>query len=118
HVRPTAAWPAGTFASDHAYPYYKDFQRHEPALLAYPYNRRPHPYQGHPAPLRRRHGDMPTVVTEFGVPSAIGSAHNGPLGRSQGDHSETDAMRIDAELLHLIRDQGMAAGFLFGWTAR
>jgi hypothetical protein len=55
-------------------------------------------------------------VTAFGVPSAIGSAHNGPLGRSQGDHSETDAMRIDAELLHLIRDQGMAAGFLFGWT--
>ena len=31
HVRPTAAWPAGTFASYHAYPYYPDFQRHEPA---------------------------------------------------------------------------------------
>jgi hypothetical protein len=116
HVRPTAAWPAGTFASYHAYPYYPDFQRHEPALLAYRYNGRPDPYAGYLAALRRHHGDMPTLVTEFGVPSAVGSAHNGPLGRSQGDHSESDAMRIDAELLHLIKDQGMAAGFLFGWT--
>ena len=27
-----ANWPGGTFASYHAYPYYPDFQRHEPAL--------------------------------------------------------------------------------------
>ena len=26
------AWPGGTFASFHAYPYYPDFQRHEPGL--------------------------------------------------------------------------------------
>ena len=30
HVLPTAAWPGGTFASYHAYPYYPDFQRYEP----------------------------------------------------------------------------------------
>ena len=59
---------------------------------------------------------MPTLVTEFGVPSSIGSAHNGPLGRDQGDHSEREAMRIDAELLRLIQDQGLAGGFLFGWA--
>jgi hypothetical protein len=116
HVRPTAAWPAGTFASYHAYPYYPDFQRHEPALLAHRYAGRPDPYAGYLTALRRHHGDMPTLVTEFGVPSSIGSAHNGPLGRSQGDHSESDAMRIDAELLRLIKDQGLAGGFLFGWT--
>ena len=116
HVRPTAAWPAGTFASYHAYPYYPDFQRHEPALLAYRYAGRPDPYAGYLTSLRRHHGDMPTLVTEFGVPSSIGSAHNGPLGRSQGDHSEQDATRIDAELLRLIKDQGIAGGFLFGWT--
>jgi hypothetical protein len=115
HVRPTAAWPAGTFASYHAYPYYPDFQRHEPALQTYRYAGRSDPYAGYLAALRRHHGDIPTVVTEFGVPSALGSAHDGPLGRSQGDHSEQEAMAIDAALLRLIKDQGLAGGFLFEW---
>jgi hypothetical protein len=116
HVRPTGAWPAGTFASYHAYPYYPDFQRHEPSLQTYRYAGRADPYAGYLAALRKHHRDMPTLVTEFGVPSSIGSAHNGPLGRSQGDHSEQEAMRIDADLLRLIKDQGLSAGFLFGWA--
>jgi hypothetical protein len=108
HVRATSAWPAGTFASYHAYPYYPDFQRHE-ALG-------PDPYAGYLAALKKHHGDVPTMITEFGVPSALGSAHNGPLGRSQGDHSEQQAMAIDAELLRLIHDLGLAGGLLFEWT--
>jgi hypothetical protein len=59
---------------------------------------------------------MPTMITEFGVPSSIGSAHNGPLGRDQGGHSETEAMRIDADLLRVIKAQGLAGGFLFEWA--
>jgi len=116
HVQPTAQWPAGTFASYHAYPYYPDFQRHEPALQRHSYNGRADPYAGYLTALRRHHRDMPTLVTEFGVPSSLGSAHNSPLGRSQGDHSEHEAMRIDAELLRLIKDQGLSGGFLFGWV--
>jgi hypothetical protein len=116
HVRPTPAWPAGTFASYHAYPYYPDFQRHEPALQTYRYDGRIDPYAGYLHELREHHTTMPTLVTEFGMPSSIGSAHNSPLGRTQGDHSEADAMRLDAELLRLIADQGLSAGFLFGWT--
>ncbi len=116
HVRPTAAWPAGTFASYHAYPYYPDFQRHEPRLRQHRHAGRADPYAGYLAALREHHRDMPTLVTEFGVPSSIGSAHHGPLGRNQGGHSEQEAMRIDAELLRLIRDEGLAGGFLFGWA--
>ena len=116
HVRATAAWPAGTFASYHAYPYYPDFQRHEPALQRHRYAGRPDPYAGYLAALRAHHGALPTLVTEFGVPSSIGSAHHGPLGRSQGGHSEQEAMRIDADLLRLIRDEGLSGGFLFGWA--
>jgi hypothetical protein len=115
-VQATERWPAGTFASYHAYPYYPDFQRHEPALKTFRYAGRADPYAGYLTALRRHHGDVPTVVSEFGVPSSIGSAHHGPLGRSQGDHSERDAMRIDAEMLRLIKDQGLAGGFLFGWA--
>ena len=116
HVRASADWPAGTFASYHAYPYYPDFQRHEPALRTYRYRGRTDPYAGYLAALKRHHGSVPVLITEFGVPSSIGSAHNGPLGRSQGDHSEREAMRIDAELLRLIHDQGLSGGFVFGWT--
>ncbi|HEU4348972.1 MAG TPA: hypothetical protein VFR35_14435, partial [Actinoplanes sp.] len=116
HVRATDAWPAGTFASYHAYPYYPDFQRHEPGLQGHRYAGRADPYAAYLTALREHHGTVPTLVTEFGVPSSIGSAHNGPLGRSQGDHSEPEAMRIDAELLRLIKDQGLAGGFLFAWT--
>jgi hypothetical protein len=116
HVRPTAAWPAGTFASYHAYPYYPDFQRHEPALQRHRYAGRADPYAGYLTALRAHHGSVPTLITEFGVPSSIGSAHHSPLGRNQGGHSEREAMRIDAGLLRLIRDQGLAGGFLFGWA--
>jgi hypothetical protein len=116
HVQPTPAWPAGTFASYHAYPYYPDFQRHEPGLQGYRYAGRADPYAGYLTALRRHHAPMPTLITEFGVPSSIGSAHNSPLGRSQGAHSEAEAMRIDAELLRLIKDQGLSGGFLFSWT--
>jgi hypothetical protein len=116
HVRPTADWPAGTFAAYHPYPFYPDFLRHEPALRNYGYAGRSDPYAGYVAALGRHHPDMPTVIAEFGVPSSIGSARNGPLGRDQGDHSEQEAMRIDADLLRLIHDQNLAGGFLFEWT--
>jgi hypothetical protein len=116
HVLPTADWPAGTFASYHAYPYYPDFQRHEPALRSFQYAGRSDPYAGYVTKLRDHHPAMPTLITEFGVPSSIGSAHNSPLGRSQGDHSEQEAMRIDAELLRLLEDRGLGGGFLFGWA--
>ena len=116
HVLATANWPAGTFASYHAYPFYPDFLRHEPDLINYEYEGQADPYAGYLADLRRHHATMPTLITEFGVPSSIGSAHNAPLGRSQGGHSEQDAMRINAELLRMIKDQGLGGGFVFSWA--
>jgi hypothetical protein len=103
HVRPTAGWPAGTFASYHAYPYEAT-------------GAGPDPYAGYLAALGRHHPDMPTMITEFGVPSSIGSAHDAPLGRTDGDHGEQQAMQIDADLLRLIQDQNLSGGFLFEWT--
>ncbi|GAA2619746.1 hypothetical protein Adu01nite_51620 [Paractinoplanes durhamensis] len=111
HVRPTDEWPAGTFASYHAYPYYPDFLRYEPALQA-----QGDPYVSYLAALRKHHAGMPTMITEFGVPSSIGSAHNGPLERDQGDHSEVEATRMTAGLLRDMRAIGMAGGFVFEWA--
>ena len=55
------------------------------------------------------------MITEFGVRSSIGSGHEGPLGRDQGDHSEQEAIRTDAELLRVIRRERLAGAFLFSW---
>jgi hypothetical protein len=107
HVRPTEQWPAGTFASYHAYPYYPDFLQSQYSG---------DPYGGYLAALRKHHATMPTLISEFGVPSSLGSAHTGPLGRDQGGHSEQEAMRINADLLRIIAKQGLAGGFLFGWA--
>ena len=46
-----------------------------------------------PRPSRRHAGDDHRVR----VPSSIGSAHEGPLGRDQGEHSEQEAISIDAQ---------------------
>ncbi len=116
HVLPTAAWPGGSFASYHAYPYYPDFQRYEPALQVPGSDGRPDPYRGYVRALVAHHREagLPAMVTEFGVPSSVGSAHFGPRGRDQGALPEADAMRIDAELLELLQQEGMAGGILFG----
>jgi hypothetical protein len=118
HVMSTHAWPGGTFASYHAYPYYPDFQRHEPALQNFVHNGRKDPYAGYLDALRRHHeaAGLPVLISEFGVPSAIGLAHYGTLGRHQGRHSEAEAMRMDAEMLQLIQDLGLAGGFVFSWA--
>ncbi len=116
HVQPTGAWPGGTFASYHAYPYYPDFLRYEKGLRTTVVDGRADPYAGYLAALKKHHPDMPVMITELGVPSAMGSAHNGTLGRDQGGHREQDAMAINASLLRTVKDQGLAGAFLFSWS--
>jgi hypothetical protein len=115
HVLPTLAWPGGSFASYHAYPYYPDFQRYEPGLQVPGPDGRPDPYRSYVRALADHHraAGLPTVISEFGMPSSVGSAHFGPLGRDQGAHSEAQAMRIDADLLRMFQQEGLAGGLVF-----
>lgn len=115
HVIPTN-WPAGTFASYHAYPYYPDFQRYEAGIADCEFRGRPDNYAGYLSKLRQHHGDMPVMITEFGVPSAWAHAHFGPQGRDQGGHSEDQAMLINAEMMATIHDLGFSGGYVFQWT--
>jgi hypothetical protein len=117
HVLPTSNWPGGTFASFHAYPYYPDFLRHQPSLQHYVLDGHADPYAAYLHDLLIHFkGVMPVMITEFGVPSSLGSAHSGVLGWSQGDHTEQQSMIIDAQLLRMMRQLGMAGGFVFEWT--
>lgn len=111
HLEATDAWPGGFFASYHAYPYYPDFLRLEPR-----YRRAPDAYRAYLRDLRAHHRGQALMVTEFGVPSSLGKAHLGPQGRDQGDHSEQEALRMDAEMLRTIRAEGLAGGVLFEWA--
>ncbi len=116
HVLPTEAWPGGTFASFHAYPYYPDFQRFEPDIQDEQWNGRGDPYAGYVAELRDHFaGTMPLLVTEFGVPSSLGTAHFGPLGRDQGAHREQDAMAMDADMMRMLEAKGTGGAFVFVW---
>jgi hypothetical protein len=117
HIAATKAWPGGFFASYHAYPYYPDFMSLTPSYQRY---KRPtdgvlDPYAGYLHALRQYHGDQAVMITEFGVPSSLGTAHNGPLGRGQGDHSERQAMGMDARMLEDIQEEGYAGGIVFEW---
>ena len=116
HVAPTSRWPAGTFASYHAYPYYPDFLRHEQALRRTRVDGRPDAYAGYLAALARHHAKLPVMISEFGVPSSLGSAHTGTNGRDQGGHTEQDAMATDAGLMRVIAGQGLAGGLVFSWA--
>ena len=117
HVLPTDAWPGGTFASFHAYPYYPDFQRYEPGLQDEEWNGRKDPYAGYLMALKEHFADhMPLLVTEFGVPSSLGSAHAGTNGRDQGGHPEQEAMAMDADMMRMMEDKGLGGAFVFAWT--
>jgi hypothetical protein len=111
HLRATAAWPGGFFASYHAYPYYPDFLRLEPR-----YASAPDPYAAYLADLKAHHQGQAVMITELGVPSGLGAAHRGPLGRDQGDHSEREQGAIDASLVNDVRRAGFAGGVVFEYT--
>ncbi len=117
HVLPTAAWPGGSFASYHAYPNYPDFLRFDSTLVADGANGAD-PFAAYLGDLRRHHAvaHLPVLITETGVPSSLGAARAGTKGRSQGFHTEQAALQIDADLLRLVRAQGLSGVFLFSWA--
>ncbi len=115
-VSATEAWPGGFYASYHAYPYYPDFVRYQPGIADCMYKGGADPYAGYLIALRSHHAGMPVVVNEFGVPSAAGSAHFGPKGRDQGDHSEQEMMAMNADMLDMLYTLGFSGGYVFEWV--
>jgi len=112
-MRPTAANPAGTFASYHAYPYYPDFMVLDPGYAKARSPEGPSNYYGYLRELVEHHGRMPVVISEYGVPSSRGNAHFQPQGWHHGGHSESDQAAIDARLTRDIHAAGAAGAVLF-----
>lgn len=116
HVRATEAWPGGYFAGYHIYPYYPDFQRFEDGVADFVLEGEPDAYAGLLSKFAEHHRGVPLVVLEYGVPTGMAKAHEGPQGRDQGDHTEQRQAEINAELLSAIAEVGLAGGYQFAWT--
>ena len=116
NLGPTDAWPGGYFAGYHVYPYYPDFQRYEPGVADFVHDGEIDPYAGLLSKYADHHEGVPLVILEFGVPTGMAKAHEEPLGRNQGDHSEQEQAKINAELLDTISSVGLAGGYVFAWA--
>jgi len=113
-IHPTAANPAGWFASYHAYPYYPDFLLYDPDYARSSSSEGASDYFGYLSALHRHHAGIPFVISEYGVPSSRGNAHLQPQGWSHGGHDETAMAAIDARLTREIRESGAARHGLRG----
>jgi hypothetical protein len=114
-IQPTAANPAGWFASYHAYPYYPDFMMLDPGYRRARSSEGTSSYFGYLRDLIQHHGRMPTLIAEYGVPSSRGVAHLHPQGWSHGGHDERGMAAIDARLTREIAEAGAAGAILFAW---
>ena len=109
----TKAFPAGLFASYHAYPYYPDFMVLDPGYQRASSPEGPSSYYGYLRELVAHHGEMPVVISEYGVPSSRGMAHKQPQGWDHGGHDERAQADIDARLTRDIHAAGAAGAVLF-----
>lgn len=112
-MRATAKFPAGFFASFHAYPYYPDFMAYDPRYARALSPEGPSNYFGYLSELVKHFGDMPVVIAEYGVPSSRGNAHLQPQGWHHGGHSEARQAEINARLTRDIHAAGAAGAGLF-----
>ncbi|KGX91099.1 hypothetical protein N781_05215 [Pontibacillus halophilus JSM 076056 = DSM 19796] len=109
-------WDAGYFASYHVYPYYPDFLRFTDTYQdVHNADGKEDTYLGYLKDLKQYHKGMPIIISEYGVASSTGNAHEGPLGRDQGGHTEEEQGTIDAQLTNQIYDSGYAGAITFSW---
>src|SRR2546423_757122 len=112
-MRATAGFPAGVFASYHVYPYYPDFLRVDPGYLRARSSEGASNYIGYLRDLVAHHGDMPVVISEYGVPSSRGIGHFQPQGWNHGGLTEEQQAAVNARLTRDIYESGAAGAGLF-----
>ncbi|MEX2527895.1 MAG: tetratricopeptide repeat protein [Gemmatimonadota bacterium] len=114
-LRPTPAFPAGTFAAYHVYPYYPDLLIHSDRYAESGSSGGPSHYMGYLRELLAHHHDIPVVIAEYGVPTSLGPAHLQPQGWHHGGHTEAEMAEINRRLTLELAEAGAAGGALFAW---
>ncbi|MBM4184604.1 MAG: tetratricopeptide repeat protein [Gemmatimonadetes bacterium] len=114
-VRPTSLLPAGTFASFHAYPYYPDFMLLEDGYQDAASSFGRSNYFAYLSALKAHHGDVPVVISEYGVPASLGTGHLQPQGWHHGGTPERSVAETNRRLTMELAEAGLAGGILFAW---
>ncbi len=101
---------AGTFASFHAYPYYPDFQRYEPGLQDEEWNGTKDAYAGYLMSLQEHfaaaHAAAGHRVRRAVLAGQRPRRHQRAATRAA--HSEQEAMAMDADMMRMMEDKGLA----------
>jgi tetratricopeptide (TPR) repeat protein len=107
-IEPGPACAAGLFASYHIYPYHPDFLLLEPGYA-------PDRYLGYLRAMKARHGSMPVLVAELGLPTSRGVSHLHPEGLHHGGHTEREQGLAVVRMLREVESAGLAGGIVFSW---
>ena len=114
-MKATPDFPAGVFASFHAYPYYPDFMVLQESYADAASSFGPSRYFGYLQELKARHPGIPLVVSEYGLPASHGTAHLQPQGLHHGGLTEAAMAVGNVRLTRELAEAGMAGGALFAW---
>lgn len=106
----------GLFASYHIYPYYPDFLNFENEYIEYKDdNGENNPYRAYLSDLIKRY-DVPVIVSEFGVPTSRGIAHEDLIrGFNQGLIDEKTQGEMNSKMIVDIYNEGYAGALIFTW---
>ncbi|MBL8151872.1 MAG: hypothetical protein JNN15_18265, partial [Blastocatellia bacterium] len=114
-TKATVNFPAGIFASYHAYPYYPDFMNLDPTYRKTIGSNGINAYLGYLLDLKRHHKGEPVLIAETGVPSNRETAHLQPQGWNHGGHNEKQQAEINVQLVETIREAGLSGVLMFAW---
>ncbi|MGI9101625.1 MAG: tetratricopeptide repeat protein [Terriglobales bacterium] len=106
------AFTAGVFASYALRPYYPDFLLREARYQGATDAEGPNPMAGYVRDLRSRIS-LPLVISDFGIPSAIGVSHVQRGGWNQGGISESEQAAFLTRMARAFRDAGCAGASVF-----
>lgn len=116
HIKTTAEFISGVFASYHIYPYYPDYLHYEKDVtLLTNADGTPNSYLTYLKMINDHH-TIPVIISEFGVPSSRGMAQRDVnTGRNQGGLSETEQGEALAQCYRDIKASGCAGSIIFTW---
>jgi hypothetical protein len=107
---------AGFFGAYHIYPNFPDFMNNEPEFASYTDDEGTFRYIGYLNRFMAIHPPYPAVVAEFGISTALNTAHLNPDGFDHGGLSEDDQGIKTIRMMKAIKNEGYAGGIIFEWT--
>lgn len=107
---------AGFFGAYHIYPNYPDFMNNEPDFANYSDEEGVFRYKGYLNNFMKIHPPYPAVVAEFGISTALNTAHLNPDGLHHGGLTEEDQGAKIIRMMKAIKNEGYAGSIIFEWT--